>query len=65
MAHAGLPAGFFSCIGKIKYNRESTAITAKIKMEKKLGQKMEAYKCRHCPAWHIGHPRRYPLQEVE
>lgn len=43
-----------SCKGKIKY-REESAEKAKVEMEKKLNEAMDAYKCRHCDGYHVGH----------
>lgn len=48
--------GASSCHGKVKY-REASAHNAAVKMASKKGESFEAYKCRHCDGWHIGHPR--------
>lgn len=50
--------GASSCHGKVKYGHYDTAVTAANKMEQKKQEKFEAYKCRHCEGYHIGHPRR-------
>lgn len=49
--------GESSCKGKVKYGHEETAKTAALKMAKKKREPFEAYKCRHCEAWHVGHPK--------
>lgn len=45
----------FSCDEKVKYGREITATKAWRKMREKGEWGLVPYKCRHCPAWHIGH----------
>lgn len=49
--------GVSSCHGKVKYGHEASAKTAANKMTLKKMETLESYKCRHCPAWHVGHPR--------
>lgn len=48
--------GSSSCHGKVPY-LEKSASQAAIDMAAKKREPFEAYKCRHCPLWHIGHPR--------
>lgn len=50
--------GHSSCTHKIKYGHEITAQSAASVMANKKKETFEAYKCRHCDGWHIGHPRR-------
>jgi len=50
------------CTGKIPYLDEAEAL-ANLKRVKKARRmraftRMEAYKCRHCPFWHLGHGRK-------
>lgn len=56
--------GASSCHGKVKYS-ESSAARAASKMLAKKQEPFEAYKCRHCDGWHIGHPRfwNWPKEE--
>jgi len=56
--------GQSSCIGKIKYS-EKSANEAAVKMQQKKQEPFEAYKCRHCDGWHIGHPRFWGWTEKE
>lgn len=43
-----------SCAGKVKY-REESAKTAVVEIGDKYGDLLEAYDCRHCDGWHVGH----------
>lgn len=47
--------GASSCTKKVKY-REESARQAAVDMAAKKREPFEAYKCRHCEGWHIGHP---------
>lgn len=57
--------GQSSCHGKVRYGHEATAKLAALKMADKKREPFEAYKCRHCPAWHVGHPRFYGWTDEE
>lgn len=47
-----------SCEGKTKYGHMDTAIQVATTVGRKIGQEMEAYKCRHCEdGFHIGHKK--------
>lgn len=48
--------GASSCHGKQPYSQQS-AEKAAIQMAIKKKEPFEAYKCRHCENWHVGHPR--------
>lgn len=51
---------FVSCGRKIRYSEVSAARAAEA-MAKKTRREFDAYKCRHCDAWHIGKkPRWFP-----
>lgn len=45
----------FSCERKVKYNTEATALKVADHMTEKKNETIEAYKCRHCDGWHVGH----------
>lgn len=54
------------CLGKLSFETEVEA-RAQIKSIRKAGKlrnfsKMEAYKCMHCPMWHLGHARRFRVE---
>lgn len=44
-----------SCKGKVKHQTLEAAWTCAKRFQKKRGDKMEAYKCRYCDFFHIGH----------
>ena len=44
-----------SCEQKQAYKSEATAVKSAQAMQEKGHGALEAYKCRHCPFWHIGH----------
>lgn len=44
-----------SCVKKVQYDSEQSAEIAVIEMEHRLDEDFEAYKCRHCEFWHVGH----------
>lgn len=46
-----------SCASKLYYGSEATAQKSAQKVGEKNNTKLEAYKCRHCAGWHIGHSR--------
>ena len=54
-----------SCTNKVGYNRESSANNACKAMKRKGVLGLEAYKCRHCPKWHIGHSLQHRLIKLE
>lgn len=56
--------GASSCHGKVKYS-EASAPGVALQMQKKKREPFEAYKCRHCEGWHIGHPRFWGWKEEE
>jgi hypothetical protein len=43
-----------SCKGKVAYSERSVEQAA-LEMAEKVGDSMEAYKCRHCQHYHVGH----------
>lgn len=43
-----------SCEGKVRYGPDSAEAAAK-RMTAKTGDEFEAYKCRYCDRWHVGH----------
>lgn len=45
-----------SCTGKMGWDRMG-AEAAAVRMRDKTGQLFDAYPCRHCEHWHIGHAR--------
>lgn len=46
-----------SCARKVRYGHAETAETARLHMQRKTGEALEVYKCRHCDGWHVGHRR--------
>lgn len=54
-------AQLVDCVGKCPVNRkrqyasEDMANKARKQIRKRLGSKMEAYLCKYCKFWHIGH----------
>ena len=44
-----------SCKGKQRYSRTASEMAA-LRMAQKRREPFEAYKCRHCDFWHVGHP---------
>lgn len=46
-----------SCHGKRQYSERLARIVA-AEQSDASGQRIEAYACLWCPAWHIGHPLR-------
>ena len=49
--------GQSSCRRKVKYGHLATAQKAAVKMQAQKSEPFEAYPCRHCDGYHIGHPR--------
>lgn len=45
-----------ACGDKIKFPNEVTAQAAAHSHQAKHGKWMNAYLCKHCGSWHIGHP---------
>lgn len=45
----------FACSGKRQYPtfKDATRVALKIRQNKD-GERMDAYRCRHCQHWHIG-----------
>jgi hypothetical protein len=43
------------CKGKINYKSEMTAVRAAREMHKKKKEPFQAYQCKCCGGWHIGH----------
>lgn len=50
----------FSCQNKIRYSEES-AKRAADEMQRKRRRPFDAYKCRHCPGWHVGGSRTHTV----
>src|SRR5687768_16635616 len=48
---------FIAC-QKVKYGHKATAERAAVVMHNKTGDDFDAYYCRRCKAWHIGHSRK-------
>jgi hypothetical protein len=46
-----------ACTGKIKYAKVSAAIAASRALYKKTGAYVQAYKCKYCSSYHVGHWR--------
>lgn len=48
------------CARKQPYSRQEAEAGARriARTEKRTGQPAEAYECRYCGFWHIGHPRQ-------
>lgn len=44
-----------SCAKKIPYDSEESAQVAAKEVFDRIGDSMDAYKCRHCKFWHTGH----------
>lgn len=44
-----------SCARKVKYGRQATALRACADMATKNVSGLEAYECKFCKKWHIGH----------
>lgn len=47
----------WSCQRKVRYGHHETAERVAVIMGGKTGDKLEAYQCRYCDGWHIGHAR--------
>jgi len=43
-----------SCKRKVRYGHRESAEKAALKMEEKLGRRMDAYPCDYCDGWHVG-----------
>jgi hypothetical protein len=56
--------GDSSCHGKIRY-RETSARKAAREMTAKKREPFEAYPCRYCIGWHVGHPRFWKWTEEQ
>lgn len=46
-----------SCHGKFKHPSAEKAERSAAHMAEKKKEPFEAYKCRHCDGWHVGHPK--------
>jgi hypothetical protein len=46
-----------ACGTKVKYKKIAAAIAASRAIYKKSGEYVQAYKCKYCPAFHVGHWR--------
>ena len=53
-----------SCSGKRRYSRAS-AQHAVLAMAQKRHEPFEAYRCRHCDFWHVGHPLFWRWSDVK
>jgi len=48
-----------SCTGKIKYESKEDAVIKTIIIKRKTGEKLNAYKCKFCKRYHIGHKPKF------
>lgn len=49
------PEKWFKCKRKVRYGREKTAQNALAQMSKKGVTGLEAYLCKYCEGFHLGH----------
>jgi hypothetical protein len=43
------------CLGKMRYPSRKNAAAAARVITRNSGELLEAYRCRYCKRWHIGH----------
>lgn len=61
----GSADGQSSCEGKVMHKTEEGALRAAAAMAKKTREPFEAYKCRYCPGYHVGHSRFWNWTDAE
>ena len=53
-----------ACGGKKKFPTRTRAISAAVRISRQTKERLRAYRCRFCRAWHVGHARVPPIPRV-